>query len=177
MVDFPRTLASDGLPAHTGRSTVLRYGIAIGSVGLALLARAAIAPLLGDKLPFIWFLVAVAAAAWFGGSGPSRLSMALGFMAAEVFFIRHDRAWWIVRLPDLAVALSYFASASIIVLMTRAAHRNREQAIARHLRDAHAGDIRKRDLVKLEEADAEEQGGHAFRVMDAYVKALDGSES
>ena len=36
-----------------------------------------------------------------------------------------------------------------------------------YLRDAHAGDIRKRDLVKLEEADAEEQGGHAFRVMDA----------
>jgi len=39
-----------------------------------------------------------------------------------------------------------------------------------YLHDAHAGDIRKRDLVKLEEADAEEQGGHAFRVMDAYVK-------
>ena len=39
-----------------------------------------------------------------------------------------------------------------------------------YLHDAHAGDIRKRDLVKLEEADAEEQGGHAFRVMDAYVR-------
>ena len=38
------------------------------------------------------------------------------------------------------------------------------------LHDAHAGDIRKRDLVKLEEADAEEQGGHAFRVMDVYVR-------
>lgn len=37
------------------------------------------------------------------------------------------------------------------------------------LRDAYAGDIRKRDLVNLEEAD-EEQGGHAFRVMDAYVR-------
>jgi tetratricopeptide (TPR) repeat protein len=46
-----------------------------------------------------------------------------------------------------------------------------------YLRDAHGGDIRKRDLVKLEAADAEEQGGHAFRVMDAYVKALEGSES
>src|ERR1017187_4513280 len=41
------------------------------------------------------------------------------------------------------------------------------------LRDAHAGDIRKRDLVKLEEADAQEQGTRAFRVMDAYVKALE----
>ncbi len=42
-----------------------------------------------------------------------------------------------------------------------------------YLRDAHAGDIRRRDLVKLEEADAEEQGGHAFHVMDAYVKSLE----
>lgn len=39
-----------------------------------------------------------------------------------------------------------------------------------YLHDAHAGDIRKRDLVNLVEADAEEQGGHAFRVMDAYVR-------
>jgi hypothetical protein len=38
-----------------------------------------------------------------------------------------------------------------------------------YLRDAHGGDIRKRDLVRLADADAEEQGGHAFRVMDAYV--------
>ena len=41
------------------------------------------------------------------------------------------------------------------------------------LRDAHAGDIRKRDLVKLEEADAEEDNGHAFRVMAAYERAFE----
>ncbi|MEK6302140.1 MAG: hypothetical protein AABO41_15630 [Acidobacteriota bacterium] len=42
-----------------------------------------------------------------------------------------------------------------------------------YLSDAHAGDIRRRDLVKLEEADAEEQAGHAFRVMDAYVQSFE----
>jgi tetratricopeptide (TPR) repeat protein len=42
-----------------------------------------------------------------------------------------------------------------------------------YLRDAHAGDIRRRDLIKLEEADAEEQSGHAFHVMDAYVKSFE----
>ena len=31
--------------------------------------------------------------------------------------------------------------------------------------------------VKLEEADAEEQGGHAFRVMDAYVQWLESEEA
>ncbi len=41
--------------------------------------------------------------------------------------------------------------------------------LGKFLHDAHTGDIRKRDLVRLEEADDEEQAGHAFRVMDAYV--------
>lgn len=42
-----------------------------------------------------------------------------------------------------------------------------------YLRDAHEGDIRRRDLVRLAEADAEEQGGHAFRVMAAYESHLE----
>ena len=41
--------------------------------------------------------------------------------------------------------------------------------IGAYLRDAYGGDIRQRDRIRLEEADAEEQGGHAFRAMDAYV--------
>lgn len=45
-----------------------------------------------------------------------------------------------------------------------------------YLRDAHAGDIRKRDLINLREAD-EEQGGHAFRVMDAYVRWFESDRS
>ena len=41
-----------------------------------------------------------------------------------------------------------------------------------YLRDAHGGDIRKRDLIRLSKADAEEQGRHAFHVMDAYVRSM-----
>jgi tetratricopeptide (TPR) repeat protein len=41
-----------------------------------------------------------------------------------------------------------------------------------YLHEAHGGDIRRRDLVRLEHANAEEQGGHAFHVMDAYVRWL-----
>ena len=41
-----------------------------------------------------------------------------------------------------------------------------------YLRDAYAGDIRRRDQVKLGEAD-EEQGRRAFRVMDAYVRSFE----
>lgn len=42
--------------------------------------------------------------------------------------------------------------------------------IGGYLRDAYGGDIRQRDRIKLDEADAEEQGGHAFRAMDAYAE-------
>jgi tetratricopeptide (TPR) repeat protein len=42
--------------------------------------------------------------------------------------------------------------------------------LGRFLRDAHGGDVRKRDLVRFEEADAEIRGGHAFRVMEAYER-------
>ncbi len=38
-----------------------------------------------------------------------------------------------------------------------------------YLHATHAGDIRSRDLVDLKEA-SDEQGGHAFRVMDSYVR-------
>ena len=42
--------------------------------------------------------------------------------------------------------------------------------VGTYLRDAHGGDIRRRDLFKLDEADAEEGNGHAFRVMKAYER-------
>lgn len=44
------------------------------------------------------------------------------------------------------------------------------------LRDAHGGDIRRHDRVRLEEADQEETNGHAFRVMDAYVRWFESDE-
>jgi tetratricopeptide (TPR) repeat protein len=41
--------------------------------------------------------------------------------------------------------------------------------LGRYLAEAHSGDIRRRDRVKFKAADAEEQGGHAFRMMKTYV--------
>jgi len=45
------------------------------------------------------------------------------------------------------------------------------------LRGAHGGDVRKRDMVRFEEADAEIRGGHAFRVMEAYERWFAPKES
>jgi hypothetical protein len=44
--------------------------------------------------------------------------------------------------------------------------------LGRYLAKAHQGDIRKRDQVKFEKADAKTQGGYAFRTIGAYEKWL-----
>ncbi len=49
--------------------------------------------------------------------------------------------------------------------------------LGRYLSDAYEGDVRRRDQVRFEDADAEEQGGHAFRVMDRYVAWFETDEA
>lgn len=51
------------------------------------------------------------------------------------------------------------------------------QILGQFLVRAHRGDVRRRDRIDFDKANARIQGGHAFRAMDAYVKWLeDGSE-
>ncbi len=45
--------------------------------------------------------------------------------------------------------------------------------LGKYLAEAHGGDIRRRDLVSLSEADYEETKGHAFHVMEAYETWLE----
>lgn len=122
-----------GLQDFTGRSTPLRYGAAVFSVAFALLVRIALHPQLGDQLPFVTFFAGIAAAAWFGGVGPSLLSAALGFALAELFFVHHAHRWWILTPLDLAIAASYFVVAATMVILTRAMHSASECAIARQI--------------------------------------------
>ncbi|MEI7731000.1 MAG: hypothetical protein WCO56_15600 [Verrucomicrobiota bacterium] len=49
--------------------------------------------------------------------------------------------------------------------------------LGRYLSKAHQGDIRRRDQVDFEKADAEVQGGHAFKAMAAYEKWLANSNN
>jgi hypothetical protein len=97
------------------------------------------------------------------------------------------RAYWQTTAPELnLLRLSKEAGVALLQLLgvkgTNAEFETLVEKVKGHaltlnllgtwLRDAYAGDIRKRDLVNLEKAD-EEQGGHAFRVMDAYVRSFE----
>src|SRR5690242_4179199 len=78
----------------TVRSFAERYGFALLAVTVAVLARLALDPLLGDRLPFLLACLAVVAVAWHGGFGPSTLALALGTLATAYFFLppRHALA-------------------------------------------------------------------------------------
>jgi PAS domain S-box-containing protein len=109
-------------------SPALRYAAGVGSFAMALVARAALNPVLQGDLPFVTFFAGIALAAWFGGLGPSVLSAVLGFVAAESFFDNHGIGW-IASPSGLAVAGSYFTVAAIIVMIGHARHKALARAI------------------------------------------------
>jgi len=101
------------------------------------------------------------------------------------FSISDLRAFWHGAAPEIALKrLSTKAGVALLralgVTGAQAEYESLVEDVKGHaltlnllgsfLRDAHGGDIRKRDLVRLEEADVEEQNGHAFRAMDAYAQ-------
>jgi len=71
----------------TGRSYWLRYGVAILAVGMALLVKLLLDPLITDQSPFLLLAGAVMVGAWFGGLGPGLLATVLGALAADYFFL------------------------------------------------------------------------------------------
>ncbi len=60
------------------RSIYVRYGVAVASVAVAVLARMLLDRVLGDLFPFVTVLFAVLVAARFGGFGPALLAGLLG---------------------------------------------------------------------------------------------------
>jgi len=64
------------------------YGIAAASPFLALLARIPLAPVLGEKVPYMTFFLSTAISASFGGLGPGLVSTFLGALLGGVFVIR-----------------------------------------------------------------------------------------
>jgi PAS domain S-box-containing protein len=121
------------IPVPARRSTGLRYAVGAGCAALAVVARAALDPLLHDQLPFVALFAGIAAAGSFGGLGPALLSAALGYVATELFRVHHGPAQWIATPANLAVTGSYFLAASIIAFISQEMHKARDSAIARQI--------------------------------------------
>jgi len=115
------------LSAPNFENTAKRYAVALLAAGIALLVRVLLAPALGDYLPFITFLVAVAFTAWFCGVGPSVLIIATSVFAARYWIIQPTHLF---SLPDnrqeLGI-LAFLLTSSVFVALGNANRRNKEK--------------------------------------------------
>jgi signal transduction histidine kinase len=76
------------MPDNTNPATrLLRYGVAIAVVVLALLLKLLLTRAIGDESPFLLFLSAVMISAWYGGFGPGIVSTMLAALVSTYFFL------------------------------------------------------------------------------------------
>jgi len=69
------------------RKILLEYGVAALALGVAVLVRWMLDPILGDNQPFCTLYGGVAVAVWYGGYRPALLATALGYLAVNYLFI------------------------------------------------------------------------------------------
>ena len=69
------------------RTQLPGYVVAVLAVGLALLVKLLLNPLIEEESPFLLFFGAVMVGAWFGGLGPGLLATALAALTAGYFFL------------------------------------------------------------------------------------------
>ena len=79
-------MPSDERQFATSSGGVRSYLWAAGAVGLVVVVRLLLAPVLGDGLPYITLFPAVFFAAWYGGLGPALAATGASVLAASVFF-------------------------------------------------------------------------------------------
>jgi signal transduction histidine kinase len=107
---------------------VTRYGIALLATAVALLVRLALNPFLGDYVPYITLLPAVACCAWYCGVGPSALSGILGLIGVRYWFIPPVHSLRVQSAPH-AIGILAFLLVSILLVVMGEARRRREEAL------------------------------------------------
>lgn len=107
-------------PAGRAASRFLLYGDAVLAVVAAIALRMALDPTLGERAPFIIFLLAVISVAWFCGPGPTVLAIALSTIIGQFFFVPPRYTLSLLHPHQLADLLLFlFVSAAILVLSGR----------------------------------------------------------
>ena len=111
------------------RQVVWRYGLAVGSVGVALAAALLLGR--GFDVRGALFLTAVALTAWFGGMVPGLTALLLSLLSLGYFF--QPLVPYVelagIRVPYRVLSLTLFASLAVIVCWLSASRRRAEEAL------------------------------------------------
>jgi PAS domain S-box-containing protein len=97
-------------------SPLLRYGVAVLVVGVALGVKVLLEPLISQDVPFLLLFGAIMVSAWYGGLGPGLLTMALAGLATDYFFLQPRAGFGPAAVPLLV----FFLEGTLVCLLTGA---------------------------------------------------------
>jgi two-component system, LuxR family, sensor kinase FixL len=125
-------------------SAFLRYGLSISSVVAAVIVTYLLRP---DLFISLFFFLAMAISAWFGGLGPGLIATLLGTLALNYFFPNPGPNVWF-DLTDLPKILVFFGSAFLISSWSAA--KNRAENLLRREHDELEAKVEERtaDLLR-----------------------------
>jgi PAS domain S-box-containing protein len=83
------------------------YAVAILAVSLAFAARLGLDSVLGDRLPLQFFYISTLIAASYGGFGPGLISVLLGFLLADWFFMSPRQTLGLSGFADVTQVAAY----------------------------------------------------------------------
>jgi PAS domain S-box-containing protein len=106
-----------------------RFGVPFFFVGLALLARWLLEPALHDKLPYSFFYAAIVLTAWNAGVWESLVAVALGWLAAEWFFVEPRGSLFSTRPEALLGDGLYIFTGLAIVWFMKSEQAARQRAL------------------------------------------------
>lgn len=111
------------------RQTLVRYGVALAVIILAIFSRFLLDPLIGEKFPFITLYLAILFSAWYGGRGPALLATVAGATMAARFLITPRASFAIEHFDDRVGTAVYLTVGSGIALLGGAMAEARRRAV------------------------------------------------
>jgi len=153
------------------RSLLLRYGVALVNVALAVVLRELLAPLWGEKMPFLLLYPAVMVSAWCGGLGPGLLTAALCTVAAAYFWLAPFRSLAIATLAD-QVGLALAALVMPVIAYLTAALRWAQEQLERRV-EVRTAELAEANAVLQAQVAARTQAETRYRIMtESFSDAL-----
>ena len=116
------------LSTKISETTGMGYAVALFATVVALMVRLGLNPFLGDYVPYITLLPAVAFCSWYCGVGPYILSVVLALIGAQYWFIPPAHSLRIVGMAQV-IGIVLFLSVSSVLLAMGEVRRRHEQAL------------------------------------------------
>jgi PAS domain S-box-containing protein len=112
-----------GVRARGLRRMGAAYGVALGGVVVATIARDLLDPVLAGRLPFMGYMPIVLAAAWLGGWTPALLGLVVSLAVGVYYFVPPTHSFMISNSADLLVTATYAVVGVLLAMMSVKARR------------------------------------------------------